>query len=66
MSDNKDVIIGTSIGLGFGILAGVVFGLLYAPKPGKELRHDIQSKVHDISANVRGKLGHGKLDDVKP
>jgi gas vesicle protein len=66
MSDHKDVIIGTTIGIGFGVLAGVVFGLLYAPKSGKELRHDIQAKAHDVSANIRAKMGHGKLDDVVP
>lgn len=66
MSDNKDVIIGTTTGVVVGVLAGVIFGLLYAPKSGKELRQEIQAKAHDVTANIRGKFGHGKLDDVKP
>ncbi len=32
----------------FGSLAGVVLGMLFAPKAGKELRKDIRSKTDDM------------------
>ena len=65
MSDHKDVIIGTTIGLGVGVLAGVIFGLLSAPKSGKELRQDIKDKAESIAADVRTKTGHATLKDIK-
>lgn len=35
-------------GLFFGLLFGVIAALLYAPKPGKELRHDLKEKIDTV------------------
>lgn len=47
-----DGIIAFLIGLMAGAIGGVVVGLLYAPKSGKELRGDIQ----DYASNLSGKI----------
>lgn len=63
---NRDTFAGVGIGFGIGILTGAIIALLYAPKSGRELRADIKNKAHEASAAIRGKFGHGKLEDVKP
>lgn len=41
--------ISTAIGLfGTGLLLGAGLSLLFAPKPGRDLRHDIASKVGEL------------------
>lgn len=62
----QETLTGIAIGTGIGLLTGIVLGLLYAPKSGKELRQDIQHKADDVSASVRARLGKGRLEDVKP
>ncbi len=51
----RDLLIG---GLAGGIL-GAVAGLLLAPKPGDELRHDIAETYHDVSERT-----HDMMDDA--
>ena len=63
---NKETLAGVGIGFGIGVLAGAIVALLYAPKPGRELREDIKHKVHEAEIAVRGKLGKGRLGDVTP
>jgi len=52
--------------LGVGVVVGGILALLYAPASGEETREAIKSKAKDTVANIRGKLGHGKFDDVIP
>ena len=40
-------------GLLLGILAGSIAGLLMAPKPGSELRKEMQQEIDDILAEAR-------------
>jgi gas vesicle protein len=63
--DRKDVST-LGIGLGIGLLAGLVLGVLYAPKSGKETRQIIKTKAKDVVRDVRGRFGHGTIEDVKP
>ena len=63
---NKENLSSFGIGLGVGLLAGAVLGLLFAPQSGKETRKYIVDKAEEAGATVRGKLGMGVLKDVKP
>jgi gas vesicle protein len=63
---DKQEVAGLGIAFGVGLVVGLGVALLYAPQSGKETRQAIKSKAEDVVANVRGKLGHGKLDDVIP
>lgn len=36
-----------------GLLVGAGLGLLFAPKPGRELRHDVSNKFHDLRNRAR-------------
>jgi gas vesicle protein len=40
-------------GLILGLLAGTAAGLLLAPKPGDELRKDMQQEIDDILSEAR-------------
>ncbi len=44
-------------GLFIGALAGLVVGLLYAPKSGKETREDLSMKASDIAAQLKNEYG---------
>jgi gas vesicle protein len=63
---NKNEVSTLGIGLGIGILVGAVLGILYAPKSGKETRQEIKTKATEVAREVRGRFGHGRLEDVKP
>ncbi|MDX1920349.1 MAG: YtxH domain-containing protein [Candidatus Caenarcaniphilales bacterium] len=47
-------------GLLLGVIAGVVTTMLYTPKPGKEVRNDIQGKIDELPDEAN-KL----LDDIR-
>ena len=51
-------------GLLIGSLVGVVVGLLFAPKSGKELREDISEKAKDLADKVKDEY-EGALDKSK-
>lgn len=53
-SDDKNVLVYLLAGFGLGALLGAAAGLLFAPKPGSELRGDISGKVKEI----KDKTGH--------
>jgi hypothetical protein len=38
---------------GAGLLVGSVLGLLFAPKPGSELRREFRQRAHDLRGNSR-------------
>ena len=55
-----------AIAFGVGVIVGGILALLYAPASGEETREVIKSKAKDTITNIRGKFGHGKLEDVIP
>lgn len=55
-----------AIAFGVGVVVGGILALLYAPASGEETRETIKNKAKDTVANIRGKFGHGRLEDVKP
>jgi gas vesicle protein len=63
---DKQEVAGLGIAFGIGLVVGLGAALLYAPQSGKETRQAIKSKAEEVARDVRGKLGHGKLDDVIP
>lgn len=52
MADNDNNKSGFLIGFLAGSVVGAVIALLYAPKPGKELRADIKTKTGEIVDNA--------------
>ncbi|KAB2925794.1 MAG: YtxH domain-containing protein [Bacteroidetes bacterium] len=54
MADNNDDTNKSSFLIGFlaGGVIGAVIALLYAPKPGKELRADIRTKAGEVAENA--------------
>jgi len=63
---DKQEVAGLGIAFGVGLVVGLGVALLYAPQSGKETREAIKSKAVEVARDVRGKFGHGKLDDVIP
>ena len=55
---SKGIIIGTSV----GALAGVIAGILLAPKSGKETRSDIAKHIHEMKDKIAEELT--KIGDV--
>jgi gas vesicle protein len=53
------------IGIGIGLLVGAVFGLLYAPKEGKETRQVIRDNADKFAKEVRLRVGKAKISDIK-
>jgi gas vesicle protein len=55
-------------GFGFfaaGILAGAALAILFAPKPGAELRQEIGARVGDLREKIT-KTAQGAADSSKP
>ncbi len=52
-------LLGTLGAFGVGLLAGAGVALLLAPKPGRELRDDIRSKLRRGEAGADGERGAG-------
>jgi hypothetical protein len=46
-----------------GAAVGAAIGLLYAPRPGAESRHEIAERSEDIYGRARSATGGGTLDD---
>lgn len=51
-SEDKNALVYLLAGFGLGALVGAAAGLLFAPKPGTELRSDIGSKVKEIKGKT--------------
>ncbi len=62
---NSDNLKGFGVGILVGLLVGGVIGLLYAPKPGKELRTELKDKAKKVAGDVRAKLNIAKVEDIK-
>jgi gas vesicle protein len=63
---NKNEVSTLGIGLGVGLVVGAILGILFAPQSGKETRELVKGKAHDFDVAIRSKIGHGRLEDIKP
>jgi gas vesicle protein len=51
--DRSDNVLPAVAIFGAGILVGAGLGLLFAPKPGRELRDDLRRNAGDLGENIR-------------
>lgn len=51
-SDEKNALVYLLAGFGLGALVGAAAGMLFAPKPGSELRNDISGKVKELKGRT--------------
>jgi gas vesicle protein len=51
-SEDKNALVYLLAGFGLGALVGAAAGLLFAPKPGSELRGDIGNKVRELKGKT--------------
>jgi len=51
-SEDKNALVYLLAGFGLGALVGAAAGLLFAPKPGAELRGDIGNKVRELKGKT--------------
>jgi len=51
-NDDKNVLLYMLAGVGLGALIGAAAGLLFAPKPGSELRDDIADKYRELKGKT--------------
>jgi gas vesicle protein len=63
---NRNEVSTLGIGLGVGLVVGAILGILFAPQSGKETRELVKGKAHDFDVAIRSKIGHGRLEDIKP
>lgn len=50
--DDANVVMYLLAGVGLGAIIGAAAGLLFAPKPGTELRHDIGDKFKELKGKT--------------
>ena len=50
--DDQNVLIYMLAGVGLGAIIGAAAGLLFAPKPGTEIRHDLTDKFKEIKGKT--------------
>ncbi len=50
--DDKNVMIYMLAGVGLGAIIGAAAGLLFAPKPGAEIREDLGEKVKELKGKT--------------
>lgn len=48
--------------VGGGVAAGVITGILTAPKSGKETREDIRLKMEELQSKIEGLGGEARSD----
>ena len=51
-NDEKNVLLYMLAGVGLGALIGAAAGLLFAPKPGSEMREDIAEKFKELKGKT--------------
>jgi len=51
-NDDKNALVYLLAGFGLGALVGAIAGLLFAPKPGSEMREDIGGKIKDLKGKT--------------
>jgi hypothetical protein len=49
-----------------GTLVGGALALLFAPKPGHELRHDLGERLDDATQRIRQQLSPGNSEQAAP
>lgn len=50
--DDKNVMLYMLAGIGLGALIGAAAGLLFAPKPGAEIREDLAEKLKELKGKT--------------
>ncbi len=60
MCDKDKSSIGFGIGLILGILGGITAGVLYAPKPGEEMREKVKDTVCDLAEKYSPEVKEAK------
>ena len=50
--------------LGAGCGIGMILGLLFAPRSGEEIRHNLGSRVDDLSHRVQERISHSGIGDT--
>jgi gas vesicle protein len=50
--------------LGAGCGIGMVLGLLFAPRSGEEIRHNLSTKVDDLTHRVQEKISQSSIGDT--
>jgi gas vesicle protein len=50
--------------LGAGVSIGFIFGALLAPSSGEEMRHNISTKVDDLTHKLQQKVQSSQLSDT--
>lgn len=48
MHDDKNALVYLLAGFGLGALVGAAAGLLFAPKPGEEIRDELGTKIKEV------------------
>lgn len=51
-NDDRNGLIYLLAGFGLGALIGALAGLLFAPKPGEEVRHELADKLKDAKGKT--------------
>ncbi|MFM9872870.1 MAG: YtxH domain-containing protein [Fimbriimonadaceae bacterium] len=51
-NDDRNGLIYLLAGFGLGALIGAVAGLLFAPKPGEDIRHELADKLKDAKGKT--------------
>jgi len=52
-----------ALGLGIGLAAGALAGLLLAPKPGKETREDLLKRVKKAAGDLKSRMEEAAAGD---
>ena len=60
MCDKDKSSIGFGVGLILGVLGGIVAGVLYAPKPGEEMREKVKDTVCDLAEKYSPEVKEAK------
>ncbi|HWR12514.1 MAG TPA: YtxH domain-containing protein [Rectinemataceae bacterium] len=56
--DRRKASINFALGMGIAATIGLVKGILYAPKSGKETRDELKKKAEEALETIRGKVRH--------
>lgn len=51
-NDDKNALIYLLAGFGLGTLVGAVAGLLFAPKSGEEIRHELADRMKELKSKT--------------
>lgn len=56
-NEEKNVLVSILAGIGLGAIIGAAAGLLFAPKPGTEMREDVLKAAEDFKTKAEGVIG---------